>query len=883
MPYASRQQARWAHVTDQPFADRWDKLTDFSKLPKRVQRIRSRKVKGCTCGEATKEQIAPGITRIRGNLCNVHGKYGPCDKALSKKPKGGKGKAPKGGKPKQTPEQRAQARTQQQQANADNVAKQMAENDAGLSPSGSKALLAFAKGQQPDAQTGDQLAKMGLAERAEDGSYRMTPTGRAVVNAMRAGDYQRAVDAISRGTDTSARRGERQSAAQQRRQDVAGKRAAAQMDRQLRQQEREQRRQAAQQAKPAKAGSGGEKRQEAPQSKRQQRLGRRGGGGGPTGATGASSSTAPAKKPAQPKPENPEKTEPQIAPALQQAVQALSDGADVSDTDIQKLITNGLVKLNKDGTPVLTAAGQRVTKKESPALLAVQHLRQAWALHREHLANPNAVPSRESADAEMEHIEAALTALGAPPAEPMEHEQMETTKAGSPGDYLVVEDRTKPSTWHLQVRRNGKPDHGLMGGAWAALHGGYRGNKYAGPNKEQALSKLRALYAAEKMPLPTEKSYESFTVYKDASGVDRWLSVSSTAYRDRDQEIVSTKALRGAVALADASGFRGPLRFWHVPGIELGDCDYQATAQDGRFLIESGTFRSPALAAAIKSHADEYQMSIGFTHPPNEPDDNGVFTHIAIFERSLVPRGRASNSLTHFALVTKESRMLTEEKQAQLTKLLDGNAELLSGLLGSIATTDKAAQDHGVVYKDAPDLRAIIREELASLLGQTTKDDATEKAAMPMMDMADQETPEEDMAESGMEAPGEENMLTPAEIQAVAQAVVEALGPALNIESKMAGYLNEMKGLMGGMAAKKDAETAEIKADLAAVKAQVADLSGSQPRIMAGGFRASQSPATITTDETKLKDAQPAADPVAESFGAFMADMGFTGPVAPGA
>lgn len=69
-------------------------------------------------------------------------------------------------------------------------------------------------------------------------------------------------------------------------------------------------------------------------------------------------------------------------------------------------------------------------------------------------------------------------------------------------DYLVVGDPKKPSTWHLQVKRNGVPDHGLMGAAWAALTSNHRGNAYAGPNKSEALAKLRRLYASEKMPVP---------------------------------------------------------------------------------------------------------------------------------------------------------------------------------------------------------------------------------------------------------------------------------------------------------------------------------------------------------------------------------------------
>lgn len=70
--------------------------------------------------------------------------------------------------------------------------------------------------------------------------------------------------------------------------------------------------------------------------------------------------------------------------------------------------------------------------------------------------------------------------------------------------FLVVEDPEEVGTWHLPVKdAAGKPDHRLMGGAWAALHQGYRGNKYEGPGKAAAIKKLKALYAAEDMELPS--------------------------------------------------------------------------------------------------------------------------------------------------------------------------------------------------------------------------------------------------------------------------------------------------------------------------------------------------------------------------------------------
>jgi len=69
--------------------------------------------------------------------------------------------------------------------------------------------------------------------------------------------------------------------------------------------------------------------------------------------------------------------------------------------------------------------------------------------------------------------------------------------------YLVVEDAEAVTTWHLRVRgADGDLDHGLMGAAWAALHGGYRGNVYEGPEKAAALTKLQGLYTSEGMETP---------------------------------------------------------------------------------------------------------------------------------------------------------------------------------------------------------------------------------------------------------------------------------------------------------------------------------------------------------------------------------------------
>ncbi len=84
-------------------------------------------------------------------------------------------------------------------------------------------------------------------------------------------------------------------------------------------------------------------------------------------------------------------------------------------------------------------------------------------------------------------------------------------------DFLVVPDPDKPSTWALQVKRHGKPDHALMGAALAALlsPGGHRGNKYAGPDRAGAIARLKALYRQEGMLWPGEADQVALQAFEE--------------------------------------------------------------------------------------------------------------------------------------------------------------------------------------------------------------------------------------------------------------------------------------------------------------------------------------------------------------------------------
>lgn len=383
-----------------------------------------------------------------------------------------------------------------------------------------------------------------------------------------------------------------------------------------------------------------------------------------------------------------------------------------------------------------------------------------------------------------------------------------------------------------------------------------RGQEVQGSRAQRTAeqAKRREERQAKKPPHRTK----SLVVFKDVTGHPRWVAVSSTAFQDRDGEIVSLKALTDDVARSDLTNEYGPLRWWHVPGLDIGDCDYRA--MHGRSLIESGTFRDERYVALVKS---QDQISLGFLHPDSEPDKQRVFNTINTFERSLIPypQGRASNLFTQITI--KESDM-DENKRAALAERV--GPDLLARLLDGIEQTEKAADQQRVAHKASR--VAVWNEALGAWQEIAVK-------AAPDPAMAASDTPEDPM----MEDPADEDLepgayFSPEELQeiisalapAVASAVIDQLAPMLNMEAKMGKFTDELKGLVVPQMAQKDAALAEhaalvakLKEQQSAIDTRLQELEGEQPA--ARGFRASQSAATVVDPSSTLKDQQPQGDP----------------------
>jgi hypothetical protein len=374
----------------------------------------------------------------------------------------------------------------------------------------------------------------------------------------------------------------------------------------------------------------------------------------------------------------------------------------------------------------------------------------------------------------------------------------------------------------------------------------------------------------------------SFAVFKSTDGQDCWACITTSAYEDRDTEIITRKGLAFLVATAKATGNLGTLNYWHTP-LVLGDCTFQALSDDGLFLIEAGTFRTKAAAElGRRMTAKGWRMSPGFYRPATEPYSAvvngrrvGLYDHPTIFERSPCPPGRASNLYTPF--IAKEARAVTEE---QIRMLKSMAPEVADALLAQVETQKAQATQANAVFKGDT-------AETLPLLTDDTGQQYTVKAgklvvlkAMPMVE-AKADMPPAEMIEAGttevddgladeMDMGADEPLLSPGDIQAIAAAVLEAIGPMFDIQKQ----IGELKSALGGaMPAPKTkeadsvvtapivpvavVETVKTVSPLEAIQAQMADLQktikelkGDQPE--AATSRPTQSADTVVSTDNPL-------------------------------
>lgn len=311
------------------------------------------------------------------------------------------------------------------------------------------------------------------------------------------------------------------------------------------------------------------------------------------------------------------------------------------------------------------------------------------------------------------------------------------------------------------------------------------------------------------------------SVMKQADGRYRWILVSSNAFIDRDGEIVSQKALEKDVEYADSVKEYGPLLWWHVPQLVLGECDYNA--MHGKMLIESGTFHNDRVADRVKESADNLRVSIRFLHPQNEPDAEGVFSNIRRIERSLLPAGAESNVLTAPPTIEREKGIMDANKLKALTELVKGDDALVASVLKQAEDRQKAAETLGVSSKEAK----VPEDAKPETIGAMSKKDLEDSVKAIVSAMMEKSKADSEKAVTELTAI-KESLKAASDKD---EHILKLLGDLQTAQKELS---DKTKGLYGEL------PTAALAALL-------------------GGYRASEDSKTVTTNK-ELEKAAPKAD-----------------------
>ena len=330
------------------------------------------------------------------------------------------------------------------------------------------------------------------------------------------------------------------------------------------------------------------------------------------------------------------------------------------------------------------------------------------------------------------------------------YRQVQEAKPTKASDYLVVEDSEKSSTWHLPVKRNGKPDHNLMGAAWAALHGGgHRGNKYQGPNKSEAIRKLKALYKSEGMDLPTKtKEYDEATI----AGVLAYLLeqhplVEEDVEEEEEQEEAAitefAESVTGTVVLAEdlptINDNRAPL-LMDMALIQPGWGNKKDMHYYGREMLE----RDARVFEGVKMYASNHK-----------PDEKNVKTEVAVvqeiqgFTDDGAPIGRVAVHDPDFAEATRNRARLGTLETLECSILARGTTREgeVDGIKGHIVEAITEGISVDFVTKAGAGGHAINLAEGGEPVDEKELKEEEVQEEAPTQDAPPEETPEVTMLE----------------------------------------------------------------------------------------------------------------------------------------
>lgn len=322
-------------------------------------------------------------------------------------------------------------------------------------------------------------------------------------------------------------------------------------------------------------------------------------------------------------------------------------------------------------------------------------------------------------------------------------------------------------------------------------------------------------FAARGDWLPVVPVFDELKAFDQADGRTRWLGISSGGFRDRDGEIVSSAFLASAVKAGDETGQRGTLDVWHIPGSDVGTCDFQALA-DG-FLLESGLFdETPAgvhAASAVKALGQQAGMSIQFLYANKQDgvyDPPGV-----ILRRSILPRTAAAFPWSGMALKEfSDMAVKIDEKKRQFLAEVVGEDETAT-ILAGLERGAEALKANGVAFKELQPEAASEAAPAEAAQPEPATAEVKEAAPTETVTPVPEATAEADK-ETVSAQTETEFVLSDVAMQDIAALVEKSFGAT--VDSRLADMLAQLE-TMHAAVTKMSADYAAMTAEVAALKA----------------------------------------------------------------
>jgi hypothetical protein len=203
-----------------------------------------------------------------------------------------------------------------------------------------------------------------------------------------------------------------------------------------------------------------------------------------------------------------------------------------------------------------------------------------------------------------------------------------------------------------------------------------------------------------------DKSFKGGIAIKEIDGEPWHFMWSTNAFRDREKEIFSTKALDQFANEVNHKEAKGFFNFWHIPGTDFAEKQFIETV--GRFLVEAGPYlkdeKGRAALEFFKQYKDGHSEFApeGWGGSPEfrfnlEDRDDGVYDWLWIDRTSTLPRAAAANVWTQAKQT--EADMSTLEGQRKDAAIALFGQDFIDNLMKEGEKRTETLEEAGVAHK----------------------------------------------------------------------------------------------------------------------------------------------------------------------------------------